>query len=100
MEADGIKLHVVPDFAQPIDVIVGRTFTELPNVAYVRINDMHVFGYSDNGPFRDMVLNRNTINFININDNPNVFVAVLNDTDCDQKLKKGTKLMKTRDIVR
>lgn len=47
VEAEDIDLHVVPDYAQPINVIVGKAFTELPNVAYILIDDKLVFGYSD-----------------------------------------------------
>ncbi|KAK8776212.1 hypothetical protein V5799_030443 [Amblyomma americanum] len=44
IEIDGVKgenvmLHVVPDTAQHFSVIIGRTWTELPNVAYVKVDD-------------------------------------------------------------
>ncbi|KAK8788708.1 hypothetical protein V5799_021513 [Amblyomma americanum] len=44
IEIDGVKgenvmLHVVPDTAQHFSVIIGRTWTELPNIAYVKVDD-------------------------------------------------------------
>ncbi|KAK8772805.1 hypothetical protein V5799_012661 [Amblyomma americanum] len=44
IEIDGVKgenvmLHVVPDKAQHVSVIIGRTWTELPNIAYVKVDD-------------------------------------------------------------
>ncbi|KAK8778837.1 hypothetical protein V5799_019823 [Amblyomma americanum] len=32
-------LHVLPDTAQHFFVIIGRTWTELPNIAYVKVDD-------------------------------------------------------------
>lgn len=34
----GRPLHVVLDDAQPLDVLVGSTYTESPNIAYVRVD--------------------------------------------------------------
>ncbi|KAK8779522.1 hypothetical protein V5799_019136, partial [Amblyomma americanum] len=44
IEIDGVKgedvmLHVVPDTAQHFSLIIGRTWTELPNIAYVKVDD-------------------------------------------------------------
>ncbi|KAK8773692.1 hypothetical protein V5799_011775 [Amblyomma americanum] len=44
IEIDGVKgedvmLHVVPGTAQHFSVIIGRTWTELPNITYVKVDD-------------------------------------------------------------
>jgi len=45
-----LKLSV-PDDAVPCEILIGRNFTELPHLAYVRVDDSLVFGYRKEGPF-------------------------------------------------
>ena len=46
-----IAILVVPDEAQSVDLIVGRTFTELPYVTYAKLGDSLHFWHKDQCPF-------------------------------------------------
>ncbi|GBN46250.1 hypothetical protein AVEN_52741-1 [Araneus ventricosus] len=37
VKREGISIYVVPDEAQPVDIIIGRTWLDLPHIAYTRI---------------------------------------------------------------
>lgn len=50
----GIPILVVPDEAQSVDLIIGRTFTELPYVAYTKLGDSLHFWHEDQRPFSHM----------------------------------------------
>ena len=39
VEAKGVKIRVVPDEAQKTDLLIGRTFTDLPFVNYAKVGD-------------------------------------------------------------
>lgn len=43
--ANNSKLRIVPDDVQPKDVIIGRTFTDLPHVVYFKLDDKLHFQY-------------------------------------------------------
>lgn len=45
VSAESIKIMIVPDDAQPTDVIIGRSFTDLENIVYFRIDDKLEFKY-------------------------------------------------------
>ncbi|KAH7944762.1 hypothetical protein HPB49_000292 [Dermacentor silvarum] len=47
--AKDIPILVVPDEAQSVDLLVGRTFTELPYIAYARIGGSLRFWHCSNG---------------------------------------------------
>lgn len=51
-EVERIRFRVVPDTAQLYDVIIGRNFTELPEIAYFKVQDRLEFMYKENFPFR------------------------------------------------
>ncbi|KAJ8915909.1 hypothetical protein NQ315_015524 [Exocentrus adspersus] len=48
VEAKNIKMRIVPDDSQAVDVIIGRTYTELPHIVYVKIDNKLTFHYRDN----------------------------------------------------
>lgn len=43
VEANDVEVRVVPDDCQPVDLIIGRMFTELPHVAYHKERNKLVF---------------------------------------------------------
>ena len=49
--AEKIRFRVVPDDVQPFEVIIGRNFTELPNVSYFKVDESLVFRSRENFPF-------------------------------------------------
>lgn len=82
--AEKVVLLVVPDTAQSVDMLIGRTWTGLPHIAYLKINDSLLIGDKNKPPFSDMqidnlvnskvqltvrdytVLKPNSINFVNV----------------------------------
>lgn len=69
-----------------MDILLGRNFTESPEIAYVRVKDQLFFGYCDQNPFKEMevelvtrkvdvvlkedtVLRRNQINCVQVSIN-------------------------------
>ncbi|XP_035209994.1 uncharacterized protein LOC118184435, partial [Stegodyphus dumicola] len=36
VKGQGINIYLAPDNAQPVDLIIGRTWLDLPHIAYVR----------------------------------------------------------------
>lgn len=49
-----VDVLIVPNDAQAMDLIVGRIFTELPNIAYVHVGCKLHLGYKNEYPFRDL----------------------------------------------
>lgn len=45
---------VVPDVVQAMDLIIGRSFTEITKIAYARKGDVLHFGYAIEEPFKDL----------------------------------------------
>lgn len=43
-----IKFRIVPDNVQPVDVIIGRNFTEIDTVAYYKVDNQFVFKNRNN----------------------------------------------------
>lgn len=96
-----VDVFVVPKNAQEVDVILGRTFTEQTHLAYYRVGDQLVFGYSETQPFCDFpeadkqgkhiqitkgqVIRKNHINVIQaeIKDHKALYVPILTTTDHD-----------------
>lgn len=109
VEADVVAL-VVPDLVQPIDVLLGRSFTDIPTVAYVKIGNSLYFGQEDEPPFcnlewrnvtnkkpitveNSITLLKNQINFIQVqDDNHERWLPVMNISKDDVNLEKGQKL--------
>lgn len=58
LEVDRVKanveLWVLEETAQSADIIVGRSFTELPHVAYAKIKDKLILGKRDDELFRPL----------------------------------------------
>ncbi|XP_071056891.1 uncharacterized protein [Onthophagus taurus] len=50
---NGVEVFVVPDDAQNVAMIIGRSFTERPEIAYARVGEELVFGWKDTLPFKD-----------------------------------------------
>lgn len=59
IEVDGVsakvELWVVANNAQTADVIVGRTYTELPHVAYLKVGENLIFGRQDDELFKKVL---------------------------------------------
>ncbi|XP_040357307.1 uncharacterized protein LOC121046777 [Ixodes scapularis] len=51
-----VKVIVVNDSALPVDMLVGRTWTEQDHIAYLRMGDELRIGYRDDLPFCDIDL--------------------------------------------
>ncbi|GBM81945.1 hypothetical protein AVEN_4098-1 [Araneus ventricosus] len=51
VKGEGISIYVVHDDAQPVDLIIGRTWFELPHIAYTRIGKIFNIGYQEDEPF-------------------------------------------------
>jgi len=52
--AKDIPVLIVPDSAQPVDLLVGRTFLDLPYIAYARVGDNLHIGYAKDYPFIEL----------------------------------------------
>lgn len=113
-----VLLLVVPDNAQSVEVLIGRTYTELAYIAYVRIDDVFRFGYRNELPFKDLViqevnqtirfnvvkdqeLQSNCINFVQVlpeprmgNDGRDIIIPVINESQKHIALAKGQYLDK------
>ena len=51
--AEEIIFRVVPDDLQPYDLIIGRNFTELPHMAYFKLDDKFTFQNRDDFIFSE-----------------------------------------------
>lgn len=51
---EDVEAFVVPNESQPMNVLIGRSFTELPHLAYIKKGDDLHFGYSTENPFKDI----------------------------------------------
>ncbi|GBM41910.1 hypothetical protein AVEN_41997-1 [Araneus ventricosus] len=54
VKGEGISIHVVPDDAQPVDLIIGRTWLDLPHIAYRKIGKRLHIGYREDELFRNL----------------------------------------------
>lgn len=52
-EAASVIMRVVPDDVQPYDLIIGKTFTELPHLTYFRVDDKLLFKNRSNFVFSE-----------------------------------------------
>lgn len=115
---ENVLLLVVPDIVQPVELLVGRTWTELPYIAYVRIDNTFKVGYRNDMPFRDLiidcvkqpaklkvardqVLKQNSVNFVQVrwsddpetegkyNQSPELVIPIMNESKNDSTLVKG-----------
>lgn len=51
--AGPVDILVVPDGVQPYPILIGRSWTEQPEVAYAKVGSQLRFGYHDELPFKD-----------------------------------------------
>ncbi len=51
-----ISIYIVPDNAQPVDFIIGRTWLDLPYIAYARIGKGFHIGYREEEPFSNFLI--------------------------------------------
>lgn len=62
LEIDGVvgkdvNILIVSDVAQPVDLLVGRTFLDLPYIAYARVGENLHIGYAEDYPFINLECN-------------------------------------------
>lgn len=86
VEASNVCVFVVPDGAQAVDFLIGRSFTDLPHVAYAQVDGCFQLGYRDELPFSKLqlspqkaklklrttdttILRKHTINFVTARSN-------------------------------
>lgn len=107
--ANDIELRIVPDDSQPVDMIIGRTFTELPHVVYMKIDDELIFKHR-NDPFSNLQLRperninissaqnasipTNTVGFISLNNRCDIKMPVVNFTECMLEVEKGKTVVR------
>ncbi|GBN31207.1 hypothetical protein AVEN_130145-1 [Araneus ventricosus] len=53
VKAENISIYVVSDDAQSIDLIIGRTWLDLPHIAYTKIGKRVQIGYLEDELFRN-----------------------------------------------
>ncbi|GBO09017.1 hypothetical protein AVEN_163739-1, partial [Araneus ventricosus] len=53
VKAENISIYVVPDDMQSVDLIVGRTWIDLPHIAYTKIGKRVHIGYREDELFRN-----------------------------------------------
>ncbi|GBM16437.1 hypothetical protein AVEN_94931-1 [Araneus ventricosus] len=53
VKAKNISIYVVPDDAQSYDLIIGRTWLDLPHIAYTKMGKRVHIGYRENELFRN-----------------------------------------------
>ncbi|GBO20289.1 hypothetical protein AVEN_105591-1, partial [Araneus ventricosus] len=53
VNAENISIYVVPDDAQSVDLIIGRTWLDLPHIAYTKIRKRVHIGYREDELFRN-----------------------------------------------
>ncbi|GBL71666.1 hypothetical protein AVEN_154683-1 [Araneus ventricosus] len=53
VKTENISIYVVPDDAQSVDLIIGRTWRDLPHIAYTKIGESVHIGYREDELFRN-----------------------------------------------
>ncbi|GBO21934.1 hypothetical protein AVEN_187309-1 [Araneus ventricosus] len=53
VKAENISIYVVPDYAQSFDLIIGRTWLDLPHIAYTKIGKRVHILYREDELFRN-----------------------------------------------
>ncbi|GBM17972.1 hypothetical protein AVEN_71657-1 [Araneus ventricosus] len=53
VKAENISIYIVPDDAQSVDLIIGRTWLDLPHIAYTKIGERVHIGYREDELFRN-----------------------------------------------
>lgn len=109
-----VDIIVVPDKVQPVEMLIGRNFTELPEISYIKFGETLHFGYKTELPFsdlnwkvpprkqavraaRDTILLNHGINFVEIeNEEVSKWLPIYNRTDKDIFIGKGQKVGEIR----
>ncbi|GBO36603.1 hypothetical protein AVEN_154010-1 [Araneus ventricosus] len=53
VKAENISIYVVPDDARSVVLIIGRTWLDLPHIAYTKIGERVHIGYREDEQFRN-----------------------------------------------
>ncbi|GBN30145.1 hypothetical protein AVEN_24629-1 [Araneus ventricosus] len=53
VKAENTSIYAVPDDAQSVDLIIGRTWLDLPHIAYTKIGERVHIGYREDELFRN-----------------------------------------------
>ncbi|GBM84575.1 hypothetical protein AVEN_33848-1 [Araneus ventricosus] len=53
VKGKAISIYIFPDDAQPVDLIIGRTWLDLPHIAYTKIIKGFHIGNREDEPFRN-----------------------------------------------
>ncbi|GBM16584.1 hypothetical protein AVEN_256366-1 [Araneus ventricosus] len=53
VKAENISIYFLPDDAQSVDLIIGRTWLDLPHIAYTKIGERVHIGYREDELFRN-----------------------------------------------
>ncbi|GBM86755.1 hypothetical protein AVEN_198520-1 [Araneus ventricosus] len=56
VKAESISIYVVPDDAQSVDLIIGRTWLDLPHTAYTKMGKRVHIGYREDELFRNFLI--------------------------------------------
>ncbi|GBM14552.1 hypothetical protein AVEN_152719-1 [Araneus ventricosus] len=54
VKAENISICIVPDVSQSVDLIIGRTWLDLPHIAYTKIGERVHIGYREDEMFRNI----------------------------------------------
>jgi len=104
-----VKLVVVDDELQKYDIIIGRSFTELDNVTFIKTNDKLTFGYGMKFPYQETdipeqlanryvvrikqeteVVPADSVKIVEVvADNETVEVMIINDGESELSLHRG-----------
>lgn len=115
VKADNVSFRIVSDDVQPIDVIIGRNFTELSHIIYYKIDDKFNFAYKDH--LQDIFINQEqnqteeikiaentrfpqrSINFINAHmENEDYILPIMNKSDVEEKVGNEKEFEKIMNI--
>ncbi|GBN13866.1 hypothetical protein AVEN_270088-1 [Araneus ventricosus] len=58
VKAENISIYVVPDNAQSVDFIIGRTWLDLPHIAYTKIGERVHIAYREDELFRNFTIDK------------------------------------------
>ena len=114
VNASRVKVRVVPDDCQPVDVLIGRTFTELPHVSYYKDGNKLVFKTRDEPDevdeddgtqgqpeiTQEVELPAASMNFVAVDDGATEhLLPILNLGDDPTKLMKGECLLRNCELT-
>ncbi|CAB0036791.1 unnamed protein product [Trichogramma brassicae] len=103
VNADNVPIRIVADTCQAIPLLVGRSYTELPHIKFMKCKNEFKFSYdTEQFPDVDVIQQRvvksaenkeilpNSVNFINFNDSVNNFsLPIVNFSDQTTMLLQG-----------